>query len=71
MDEKRRGMVDRGRRRSTELAEGFRLSMREYRASITHAKQQLGWSPKVNLKTAIKLVVVGPEGLVLNWSWMK
>jgi len=40
MDEKRRGMVDRGRRRSTELAESFRHSMREYRSSISQAKRE-------------------------------
>ena len=25
--------------------------------SISHAKKQLGWTPKVNLKTAIKLTL--------------
>ena len=40
MDEKRRQMVDRSRRRSTELAGSFRQSMREYRASITQAKRE-------------------------------
>ena len=40
MDEKRREMVDRGRRRSNELAESFRHSMEEYRASIRHARRE-------------------------------
>jgi stearoyl-CoA desaturase (delta-9 desaturase) len=40
MDEKRREMVDRGRRRSNELAESFRHSMQEYRASIRHARRE-------------------------------
>jgi stearoyl-CoA desaturase (delta-9 desaturase) len=40
MDAKRRAMVARGRRRSSEVAAGWKASMREYRASIGDARRE-------------------------------